>query len=188
MRLVRPATPLLLLLLAACASQPVQTARQTTRDNIGGAMTAPLSDFNLIRSKIPLVLREAGEDPYARPSPLGCETLGVELARLNDVLGPDVDIHKDPQSRTTRSANFAAKSAVSAVKDFTEGWIPMRSWIRYMTGAERHSSAVRNAIEAGQIRRAYLKGLAQSEGCRSLGPVAGPFSFPAPTTTPSTVQ
>ncbi len=59
MRLVRPAPSVLLLLLASCASQPVQTARQTTQDNIGGAVTAPLSDLNLIRSKIPLALREA---------------------------------------------------------------------------------------------------------------------------------
>ena len=43
MRLVRPATPVLLLLLAACASQPVQTARQTTHDNLGGAVEAYLS-------------------------------------------------------------------------------------------------------------------------------------------------
>src|ERR1700739_286616 len=123
--LARPAAPVMMLLLAACASQPVQTASKTTHDNIGGAVTAPLADFNLVRSKIPPALLEASDDPYARPSPLGCETLGIELARLNDVLGPDVDIRKEPKSRTTRGADFAAKSAVTAVKDFTEGWIPM---------------------------------------------------------------
>jgi hypothetical protein len=63
----------------------------------------------------------------------------------------------------------------------------MRNWVRYMTGAEQHSKDVQNAISAGQARRAYLKGLAQSEGCVDLGPAQPAYVFPAPPRTPSSV-
>ena len=56
-----------------------------------------------------------------------------------------------------------------------------------MTGAEQHSTEVTGAIAAGQARRAYLKGLAQSEGCVDLGPLQPAYLFPAPPHTPSSV-
>ena len=85
-----------------------------------------------------------------------------------------------------RNAAYAAKSAVAAVKDVTEGWIPMRSWVRYMSGAEAHSSAVQSAIAAGEARRAFLKGIAQSKGCVGIGP-RRMTPYPAPPLTPSSV-
>jgi hypothetical protein len=45
---------------------------------------------------------------------------------------------------------------------------------------------VRAAVTAGQERRAYLKGLAQSLGCIGIGPKPTKL-FPAPPVTPSTV-
>ena len=177
----------ILAVLAACATpQPVKTASDTTRQNIGGAVSAPLQDFNVLRAKIPAVLKEAEADPYARPAPLACATLAVELGRLDDALGPDIDVKKSPMSRSDRGAQYAANSAVAAVKDVTEGWIPMRSWVRYMTGAQRHDDAVRAALSAGVERRAYLKGLAQTLGCIGIGP-RPTHPFPAPPATPSTV-
>ena len=178
--------PALALMAIGCASEPVKTASDTTRANIGGAVSAPFQDFNLVRSQIPVVLREAMDNPYARPQPDSCDVLGVELARLDDALGPDIDVKKPAQSRTDRNAAYAAKSAVAAVKDVTESWIPMKSWVRYMSGAEAHSNAVQSAIAAGEARRAYLKGIAQSKGCMGIGP--RPIKpFPAPPVTPSSV-
>ena len=173
--------------LAACATpQPVKTAETTTRANIGGAVSAPLADFNMVRISIPVVLREAKDDPYARPEPLSCPTLGMELGRLDDALGPDIDVKKPVLSKGNQRANEVANAGVAAVKDVTEGWIPMRGAIRYMTGAQKHDDAVREAVRAGQERRAYLKGLAQSQGCVGIGPKPTKL-FAAPPVTPSTV-
>ncbi|HUO23884.1 MAG TPA: hypothetical protein VMU59_15320 [Caulobacteraceae bacterium] len=173
--------------LAACATpEPVKTATDTTRANIGGAVSAPLQDFNVVRTQIPVVLLEAKSDVYARPNPLNCGALAIELGRLDDALGPDIDIKKAAKSRSDRGAEYAANAGVAAVKDVAEGWIPMKSWVRYMTGAQQHDEAVQSAIAAGRERRSYLKGLAQSLGCIGIGPKPTKL-FPAPPVTPSTV-
>ena len=187
MRLTSTVAVLVPLLAAGCASQPMKTAAQTTKQGVNEAAHAPFEDLNLVRSKIPKVLLEAAADPYARPQPVTCETLSAELARLDDALGPDFDAPKAPRSKMDQSASFAANAGAKAMKDFTEGWIPMHNWVRYMTGAEQHSKDVQNAISAGQARRAYLKGLAQSEGCVDLGPAQPVYLFPAPPKTPSSV-
>jgi hypothetical protein len=187
MRLPLAIAALTPLLLAACATKPMQTAEQTTRRGVNEAAHAPFEDFNLVRSKIPIVLLEAVNDPYDRPQPVGCDGLSKELTRLDDALGPDFDAAKTQRSNMDRGAAFAANAGARAMRDVTEGWIPMRSWIRYMTGAEQHSKDVTNAISAGKARRAYLKGLAQSEGCVDLGPAQPVYLFPAPPHTPASV-
>ena len=175
------------LFAAACATQPVHTAEQTTKNGVNEAVHAPFEDLNLVRSKIPVVLLEAVADPYSRPEPLTCNGLGADLTRLDDALGPDFDAPKTTRSRMDKGADFAATAGAKAMKDLTEGWMPMRNWVRYMTGAEQHSTDVQNAISAGKARRAYLKGLAQSEGCVDLGPAQPVYLFPAPPPTPSSV-
>ena len=175
------------LLLAACASKPMQTVELTTRNGVNEAAHAPFEDFNLVRSRIPVVLLQAGQDPYSRPQPLNCDGLSKELARLDDALGPDFDVAQVKRSNMDRGAAYAAGAGARAMKDLTEGWIPMRSWVRYMSGAEQHSKDVTSAISAGQARRAYLKGLAQSEGCVNLGPAQPVYLFPAPPHTASSV-
>ena len=187
MRLTCTVAVLIPLAAAACASKPMQTAEQTTRQGVNEAAHAPFEDFNLVRSKIPRVLIEAVSDPYSRPQPVTCESLSTELAHLADALGADFDAPKVQRSTADRGASFAAGAGAKAMKDLTEGWIPMRNWVRYMTGAEQHSKDVQGAISAGQARRAYLKGLAQSEGCVDLGPAQPVYLFPAPPRTPSSV-
>lgn len=187
MRLTCTVALLAPLMAAACATQPVKTAEQTTRKGVDEAAHAPFEDFNLVRSKIPVVLREAVDDPYARPLPVTCDALAAELTRLDDALGPDFDTPKVQRSTMDKGASFAANAGAKAMKDLTEGWIPMRNWVRYMTGAEQHSKDVQDSIAAGKARRAYLKGLAQSEGCSDLGPAQPAYLFPAPPHTPSSV-
>ena len=187
MRLTLTVAVLVPLVAAACASQPMKTAERTTEQGVNEAAHAPFEDFNLVRSKIPKVLLEAVSDPYSRPQPVTCEGLASELVRLDDALGPDFDVPKAHRSTMDRGAAYAAGAGAKAMKDLTEGWIPMRNWVRYMTGAEQHSKDVQGAISAGQARRAYLKGLAQSEGCVDLGPAQPVYLFPAPPRTPSSV-
>ena len=54
---------------------------------------------------------------------------------------------------------------VGVVRHTAEGLIPFRGWVRKLSGAERYSKQVLDAITAGIIRRAYLKGLGQAKGC-----------------------
>lgn len=187
MRLTFTIAVLAPLVAAGCAYKPLRTAEQTTRQGMSEAAHAPFEDFNLVRSKIPRVLLDSVSDPYARPQPVTCDSLAAELAKLDDALGADFDAPKVQRSTMDRGAAYAAGAGAKAMKDLTEGWIPMRNWVRYMTGAEQHSKDVQGAISAGQARRAYLKGLAQSEGCVDLGPAQPAYVFPAPPRTPSSV-
>jgi hypothetical protein len=60
---------------------------------------------------------------------------------------------------------MATDAVISAVRDSSTGLLPFRSWIRRLTGANKHAKAVIAAISAGAVRRAYLKGLGQAQGC-----------------------
>src|SRR5947208_398319 len=110
MRLTFTVALLAPLIAAGCASKPIQTAERTTRRGFNEAAHAPFEDFNLVRSKIPIVLLEAVNDPYDRPQPVGCDGLSKELTRLDDALGPDFDAAKTQRSNMDRGAAFAANA------------------------------------------------------------------------------
>jgi len=163
-------------ILSGCASK--STAPNPDRTTkIGGAVIAPLEDLNLVRTKIPLTLVMATEHPYRDPADRNCETIITDVVELNEALGPDLDARKpaaDP-SLLKKGGTMAEESAIDALSSTTKGVIPFRSWVRKLTGAERHSREVANAITAGIVRRAYLKGLGESLGCESP---AAPLPLP----------
>ena len=147
------------LLLAACASDT--TAR------IGDAATAPLKDLNIVRVEIPDVLKQAQKHTYLVPGDQSCAALAVQVSALDDVLGSDLDT---PETETKpglieRGTNAAENSAVNAVQRSAEDLVPFRSWIRKLSGAERHSKHVAAAIAAGAMRRAFLKGISAGRDC-----------------------
>ncbi|NWG38393.1 MAG: hypothetical protein HXY27_00290 [Hydrogenophilaceae bacterium] len=144
------------------------TAPKTeTSSRVGEAITTPLVDLNLLRTKIPAVLIEARKSPYQQPVISTCETLTEEIRRLDEALGPDLDALKPDADPTLleRGTGEAGDIAIGAIKSAAVGWIPYRGWVRKLTGAERHSKEVASAISAGIVRRAYLKGLGQARGC-----------------------
>lgn len=57
------------------------------------------------------------------------------------------------------------KGAYGVVASIVSDVIPMRSWIRKLSGAERRNRQVQEAIAAGIARRSYLKGIGQARGC-----------------------
>lgn len=162
-------------LLAACASksepppQKIQTTSDANKDGISGAAQAPLRDMNLVRTKIPPVLLEAMADPYARPpgKKISCETLIMLVAPLDLALGEDVDRRppEDDEDLMDRGKRMAASSAFGAMANAAQDLIPMRGWVRKLSGAEKHDKLVQHAVASGAIRRAYLKGLGESRGC-----------------------
>ena len=171
---------------SGCATRAGQTARFVAKkQDLRGALTQPLQDFNVLHATVPMVLRQAKSAPYAMPDPNTCLGIRYELAQLDDALGPDTDVLDPmPSGLVVEGANRVAKSAVAAVRDLSTGWIPMRSWVRTMTGAERNSKNLRKLINAGLMRRAYLRGIGRSQDC-DIHAAPLPTQFPAPPPTPS---
>ncbi|MBV1774240.1 hypothetical protein KSF73_00780 [Burkholderiaceae bacterium DAT-1] len=158
-------------MLAGCAS--------TSSKRLGNAATTPLSDINLVRDDIPLVLASARQQPYALTDELACDALVADVKALDDVLGPDLDAPENPDKPglVERGGEEAENAAIGAVQRTAEGLIPFRSWLRKLSGAEKHSREVSASIAAGTARRAFLKGVARGKGC----PVASPVAAVKPT-------
>jgi hypothetical protein len=148
---------------------PPQPAGPPIAKQLVGAATTPLSDLNLLRAKIPTALLAAHKAPYGPPVEPGCEGLAAEIRLLDAALGEDLDVTSSPGQRDLFKQGRAAvdEAAVGAVRHAAEGLIPYRGWVRKLSGAERYSRLVTSAIGAGIVRRAYLKGLGQSQGCQA---------------------
>lgn len=143
---------------------------------LGAAVTAPLDDLNLRAQPIPTVLLQAQGNPYDLRNLNHCTTIGAELARLDEALGPDTDEPpaQDGSYRSEQAADAAAKATLEAIRGATTDFIPGRSWIRRLSGAEQHSRNVQAAIQAGRMRRAFLKGVGMQRNC---APPAAPSWF-----------
>lgn len=161
-----PILALAALLLAACTTPPDQPAPDA-QQRVGKAATAPLTDLNLVRSQIPVVLQDARKAPYAQPAPHDCATIAADVAALDLVLGADLDTPptKDNPGMIERGKDTMGDAAIDALSSTTEGIVPFRGWVRKISGADSHAREVAAAIAAGTIRRAYLKGLGQAAGC-----------------------
>jgi hypothetical protein len=145
----------------------VQTTDQINRGSVTGAVSAPMRDLNLLRAKIPPVLLEALEDPYKRPKPTNCSELIALLRPLNEALGADVDEPStiDDRALIAKGKDVAGDTALGFMASAAQDLIPLRGWVRKLSGAEQHDKLVRAAIVAGGIRRGYLKGLGEARGC-----------------------
>lgn len=171
-------------LLSACGTgQAVRRGGERVGEGLGDAVTAPLEDLNLKRDTIPAVLTRARTQPYALTDMGSCEKIAAEVGRLDEALGPDTAELQPPDQRTRsqRGADAGAEAALGAVRDTTTDIIPLRGWVRRLTGAERHSKRVRDAVQAGMIRRGFLKAHGMAMNC---APPAAPSWFkpkrPAP--------
>jgi hypothetical protein len=150
-------------------SAKIQTTDEANRQGITGAAQAPLRDLNVVRTKIPQVLLDALDDPYARPDIAPGATAKAQCARLaelvtplNNALGADLDApSRDEDDLVDKGRGTAFAAAASVASDV----IPFRGWVRKLTGAEQHDRVVRAAITAGAVRRGYLKGLGEARGC-----------------------
>ncbi len=151
------------------------------------AATGPLQDLNLRRQEIPPLLKLALSNPYAHKPKVRCPDLQTEVAQLDELLGPDMeptDITlastdhtlseniasvKDmeiPDAATVKdtafneAGKFAKSTVIDTIKNKTN-ILPFRSIIRKISGADKHQRKLEDAYQAGKLRRAYLKGLAE---------------------------
>nr|WP_314436366.1 hypothetical protein [uncultured Brevundimonas sp.] len=162
-------------LLTACnAGASLSSGTQTFNAGVGDAVQAPLEDLNLKREEIPEVLLQARGAPYAVSGMGRCSAIGAEIARLDEALGPDIDVPTTGDGEALDQQ--AAGAALDAVRDTATDFIPFRSWVRRLSGAAQHSREVQSAIRAGLIRRAFLKGVGQQKNC---APPAAPYGFSA---------
>lgn len=143
------------------AQRPLTSSEQN-QQSLEGAVTSPLRDLNLIKTKIPPILVQAVDNPYARSGQRSCVTLRKEISDLSEVLGDDFD-DRSPEREAEDGDEKAAYGVVASV---VSDIIPMRSWIRKLSGAERRDRKVQEAIAAGIARRSYLKGVGQARGCK----------------------
>jgi hypothetical protein len=143
------------------------TPEQQGRQGMRAVVQQPFRDFGLVRSKIPLVLIEAIADPYARPAPASCDGIAAEMIRLNIALGPDLDepVSTEHPGVLTRGEGAARTAALDAMRSEEQSYIPFDGFIRVISGASRHDRLVMAAIQAGAIRRGYLKGLGEARAC-----------------------
>jgi hypothetical protein len=158
-----------LALSAGCARQPRRAGGETAVDPaaMGRMGRTPLSDFNLGDDDIPEVLLRAVADTYALPVPADCAALAIEIAAIDVVLGPDLDALK----AADREDEFVRGAVVGTLR----GMIPHHGVIGLISGARQRERRIAEAIEAGAVRRGFLKGHGGSIGC---APPAAPLRLP----------
>lgn len=149
-----------------------------------------------MRENPPDVLIHAAAAPYDLPGDGGCGAIVNEIASLDGVLGPDLDAPNRPRAQSSTDISALVSGAIGGVIG-----LPYRSVVRRLSGAEGRAQTVRDAILAGMVRRAFLKGVARADNCAtppallSAPPPAGdapagpstssPNASPASTTTAS---
>lgn len=145
--------------LIGCASQDVNNATK--------AATTPLRDMNLVKDAIPPVLLAAQSRPYAVPDDARCENIQAQILALDEALGPDLDVPatSEKPGLIERGTEEAKGSLIKAIGRTTESALPLRSWVRKLSGAERHARQALAAITAGTIRRGFLKGIKTARDC-----------------------
>lgn len=165
--------PLAMVAIAAALAGCVAPAPSPGADQQGAAIAqaavSPLADLNIVQAPIPPVLSEAMGAPYATPPDTACEVLASQLRALDAVLAVDLDtpMPGGESNPVERAAQLLGQAATDSVRGAAESVVPLRSWVRRLSGAERYSKEVAAAITAGTVRRAYLKGIAQARGCAS---------------------
>jgi hypothetical protein len=163
------------LLFAACGSKPPAPRAPATDPvsrtgaGVAQAATTPLNDPTLVNAPIPAVLLEAQRAPYAEPADGTCAGITAQVIALDSMLGADLDVPPTPTnpSLIERGAPMVSQAATQQVRGAAESAVPLRSWVRRPSGAERYSRDVAAAIAAGTVRRAYLKGMGVVRGCAS---------------------
>lgn len=139
----------------------------TISDTFEGAVDiirSPFRDLGLMKQKIPDELEMVSDDPYVRPTKVKCETIVDEIVDLDRVLGSDeylVASTGDEEGYFTSGAKMASSMAVGKLGGYAT--LPFKSMVRRVTGANTYERQASKAYQAGQLRRAYLIGMAESD-------------------------
>ena len=147
--------------LPALAQSTQPSSVDKAADSVERMVEKPLKDFNITKDKIPPEIEAVMKKPYDISKLKTCADLKTAVAKLTEVLGPDVD---SPQA--TKKGQDPAEFALGAAESVVGGLIPGTGLIRKVSGAEANEKKVKAAVLAGQLRRAYIKGYAKAKGCK----------------------
>jgi hypothetical protein len=133
---------------------------------VGTAAKRPFQDLNMMQDPIPVVLLRAEQDPYSVKGLTSCDVLMNRVAELDLALGPDLDAPVDrPKSKMTEDAGLAAAAALEAAAAAAEGFMPVRSVVKRVSGASKYEKHVKHSILAGTERRTFLKAIGVMHNC-----------------------
>ena len=136
-------------------------------DRVGDAaeriVERPLRDLNIIKPKPQPVLEAVMASPYSMTGLRTCRQYRAEIAKLTEVLGPDVDsaVATDPDRKES-----PAEFALGAGEAVAVSLIPGGGLIRKISGADKRQKYAAAGVYAGSVRRAYVKGLMLGKNCR----------------------
>jgi hypothetical protein len=148
MRLGRGAAGLGLALALTGSALAAPPAEQAT---LKSAVTQPLRDLNLMRTKVAPPLQSARSAPYDIAGLKACDEIRAQIGQLDQALGPDVD---EDQAQPGVVKTLAASAVRSAVK------LPFSGVVRRLSGADAKERVRQQSVQAGMARRAFLKGVA----------------------------
>lgn len=160
--------------LVLCAA-PTHAQTAVAPENVKAEDVAmsPLSDLNVRKKAVPVVLEAAMARSYDLAGIKTCKGLTTAIVDLDAALGDDIDVatgEKSDEENIGNGAGAVAKSVIS-------GFIPFRGVIRELSGANAQERLWDRALYAGTARRAFLKGIGEQRGC----------AWPARSATPAVV-
>jgi hypothetical protein len=150
------------------SANAASSAASDTYDGLGGAAQQPMRDLNLIHDDVPPILVRAYARPYDMTGLDTCEGVSEQVRQLDLALGPDVDIPRGAtpeKDMFAKGASLAADAALDTVRSAAVGFIPVRSWVRRFSGANRAEQEAKAVALSGAVRRGYLKAIGQAKGC-----------------------
>ncbi len=145
------------------APAQTSTAPEKTDDTLkkaGEIASQPARDVGIAKTKIPAILLDAQQQPYAAPSKSGCAGISADIAELNSVLGPDFT--NDTKANEDKFGRLATVGGAAVVNSL----IPFRGIVREVSGAAPAERRLDAAVNAGLARRGYLRGLATAGKCK----------------------
>jgi hypothetical protein len=153
------------------AHQSADALSQGAEDRMPGvndAVKAPLRDMNLTSENIPVILVRAYAKPYDTSELGSCRAILEQVSALDLALGPDVDIPRAPtaeEDMLSKGRSLAGDAALDAVRSATSGVLPVRSWVRRFSGANRAEQEAKAIVLAGSVRRGFLKAMGSQQHC-----------------------
>jgi len=131
-----------------------------TLNKAGEIASQPVRDVGINKREIPDVLQRSADDPYATNTVRTCSQITSSMRELNEVLGPDYE-----PGRTTRE-DRVGRLAEAGGKTVVNAFIPFRGLVREVSGAAPAERRYNAALDAGLVRRGFLRGLAVAKGCK----------------------
>jgi len=144
------------LMLVPAVGQAQDSGKNTTAQDAKDIASQPVRDVGIEKTKIPPLLIEASDDPYAMSGAGTCRQIASSISALSGILGPDFD------SAGPRRKTSVVKAGGQAI---VGSLIPFRGVVREISGAAPAERRLQAAYSAGFARRGFLRGLQRARRC-----------------------